>query len=118
VNPQLDRRKETLTNVATCTCYIAAKYSSGDFAYGTAFLFGPTTLLTAGQIYKSEGTEIVAQHPGVQATEPDIRKLFSDASPVEKFQCSVVVSQRPLADILILHCSSYEYTAKSWVTMN
>jgi len=83
---------------------------------GTAFFVGPNTLLTAGHMHDGQDTEIVAQFPGVQKTELNNRELFSETPSVDVFKCSILKTNKPIADVLLLDCSPY-YTASAWVPL-
>jgi hypothetical protein len=61
-------------------------------------------------------TEIVAQLPGVQKAELDVRKLFVERPTVDVFKCSIVETDKPIADVLLLDCSLY-FKATTWVSL-
>ena len=101
-------------HAARCTCKIAAKFRDGGVATGTAFFVSPTTLLTAAHLYDGPDTEIVAQEPGTLNTNVDIHGLFTGSPPVNVFKCVALVTQQPIADILLPDCSRYRDPVKIW----
>jgi len=74
-------------------------------------------LITAGHVVPDQSVSVVAQLPGVQRTEFDVREFFENNSPegVETFPCRVVPDkQNYFADITILDCSESNFRATEW----
>ena len=119
IDPGFEQRKEALAKVARCTCFIGAMYGPDDFASGTAFFVGPTTLLTAGHIAKDKSTSIVAQLPGIRTAVIDVKHLFSETPTVETFACRVV-PEKPdyFVDVTILDCSQSNFRATNWLELD
>lgn len=121
VDPSFEQRREALAKVARCTCFIGAKNSThdDDFASGTAFFVGPTTLLTAGHVAPHKLTSIVAQIPGVRTAVVDVSTLFNKDPPVKTFPCSVVLEEQDsFVDLAILDCSQSTFRATEWLELD
>lgn len=119
IAPDFQERKEALVKVAKCTCSLAARYPDDNYATGTAFFVGPTTLLTARHVAPDHTTDVVAQLPGVRTAIIDSEKLFDENPVVETFVCRVVLDGPAwLVDVTILDCSNSHFRAVEWLELD
>jgi hypothetical protein len=81
IDPDFERRKESLVSAAQSTCSVGVRrhdVSEGRFSSGTAFFVGPTTLLTAGHVVKDSRDKIVIEFPGALKATYFVEHLFKD----------------------------------------
>lgn len=116
VDPKFEERGKSLVLAGQSTCFIGVSPGidrfgkSINYASGTAFFVGPSTLITAAHIVPDGNRQIVAQYPGARRATSFVDNLFNAANPLhlETFKCKFKATGRPNADITILEvCGTY-----------
>lgn len=95
IDPEFEKRRESLVWAAQSTCNIGVKRhvaSHGEFACGTAFFVGPTKLLTAGHVVNDSRDKIIAELPGALHATYFVEDLFQQPQPEtsQRFECKLV----------------------------
>ena len=119
VDPNFEERGKSLVLAGQSTCFIGVSPGLDRFgkpinyASGTAFFVGPTTLITAAHIVPDGNRKIVAQYPGARRATSFVENLFDTVTSqhLETFKCKFKATGRPNADITILEvCGTYRAT--------
>jgi V8-like Glu-specific endopeptidase len=117
INPDFEARKEALCKVARCTSIIGTY--SDDFATGTGFFVGPSTLLTAKHVAPEKNVRVVAQIPGARTGLIDDGILLDENVSQDMIVCEVVPDDSvSLVDITILDCSKSTFRATEWLDLD